>query len=209
MIEILVSFSIATLALALSPGPDNIYVLTQSLVHGSKSGIATTAGLISGCIVHTSLLAFGLSAIITASPYLFYTIKIIGALYLLFLAYKIYRAPSEIAIATEVAEEKTQKKTAWQYFQIGVIMNLVNPKVMIFFLAFFPAFLWDKSGNTVLQFYVLGTVFMVLSFLTFTTIALLAGSISIYLRKNKHIGSFLKWLQIVVFVGIAVFILIP
>ncbi|HPE82953.1 MAG TPA: LysE family translocator, partial [Aequorivita sp.] len=82
MIETLISFSIATLALAISPGPDNIYVLTQSLVNGTKSGIATTAGLISGCIVHTTLLAFGVSAIITASEEIFYGIKVLGAFYL-------------------------------------------------------------------------------------------------------------------------------
>ena len=88
MLESLLSFCLATIVLALSPGPDNIYVLTQSLVNGSKSGIATTAGLISGCIVHTALLAFGVSALITASETLFYVIKILGALYLIFLAFK-------------------------------------------------------------------------------------------------------------------------
>ena len=85
MIEALISFSVATLALAISPGPDNVYVLTQSLVNGTKSGIATTAGLISGCIVHTTLLAFGISAIITASEELFYGIKVMGACYLIYL----------------------------------------------------------------------------------------------------------------------------
>lgn len=77
MVENLISFSIATLALAISPGPDNIYVLTQSLVNGTKSGIATTAGLISGCIVHTTFLAFGLSLIITTSEALYLGIKIL------------------------------------------------------------------------------------------------------------------------------------
>ena len=88
MVETLFSFALATIALALSPGPDNIYVLTQSLTNGAKSGIATTAGLISGCIVHTSLLAFGISAVITASETLFFAIKLLGALYLFYLAFK-------------------------------------------------------------------------------------------------------------------------
>ena len=99
MIETLLSFSIATLALAIAPGPDNIYVLTQALVNGTKSGIATTAGLISGCIVHTTLLAFGISAIITASSDLFYGIKVLGACYLLFLAYKVYRSDETISLS--------------------------------------------------------------------------------------------------------------
>lgn len=204
MIDALILFSIATLGLALSPGPDNIYVLTQSLVNGTKSGIATTAGLISGCVVHTTLLAFGISAIITASEEIFYGIKVLGACYLLYLAYKVYNSDENISLA-----ENAPKKSYSQLFKTGVIMNLLNPKVMIFFLAFFPGFLWDKEGNTVAQFYILGITFMLISFATFSTIALAAGRISGLLLEWKSMGAVLKWLQIVVFVGISIFILLP
>ena len=208
MIEHLISFSIATLALAIAPGPDNIYVLTQSLVNGTKSGIATTVGLISGCIVHTTLLAFGVSAIITASEEIFYGIKVLGACYLLYLAYKVYKSDESISLA-----ENAPKKSYSQLFKIGAIMNLLNPKVMIFFLAFFPGFLWNSpevSGeNTIAQFYILGIVFMLVSFITFSTIALAAGRISALLLEWKSMGFVLKWLQILVFVGIAIFILLP
>ena len=88
-------------------------------------------------------------------------------------------------------------------------MNLVNPKVLIFFLAFFPGFLWDKGGNTVAQFYILGITFMIISFMTFSIIAVAAGRISSLLLKWKSMGVVLKWLQIIVFVGISVFILWP
>lgn len=204
MIEALYLFSLATMALAISPGPDNIYVLTQSLTNGAKSGIATTAGLISGCIVHTSLLAFGVSVIITTSPVIFYSIKIFGACYLLYLAWKVYKSDAKLTL-----DGKAPKKSYQQLFVQGVIMNLVNPKVLIFFLAFFPAFLWDEAGNTVLQFYILGLTFMGVSFLIFSGIALLAGGISSYLLTHRNTGFVLKWLQILVFVGIAVYILIP
>jgi len=204
MIEALYLFSLATVALAISPGPDNIYVLTQSLTNGAKSGIATTAGLISGCIVHTTLLAFGVSVIITTSPILFYTIKIFGACYLLYLGWKVYRSDARLALDT-----KAPKKSYRELFIQGVIMNLVNPKVLIFFLAFFPAFLWDETGNTVVQFYILGLTFMLISFLVFSSIALLAGGISSYLLTHKNTGFVLKWIQILVFTGIAVYILLP
>ena len=204
MTELLISFIIATIGLAISPGPDNIYVLTQSLVNGVESGIATTAGLISGCIVHTTLLAFGLSAIITTSEALFYGIKVLGAFYLLFLAYKVYKSNASITLT-----ENATKKSNWELFKTGVIMNLVNPKVMIFFLAFFPGFLWDKNGNTIVQFYILGITFMVVSFFVFSIIAIAAGRISSLLREWKKMNTVLKWLQILVFVGIAVFIMIP
>lgn len=202
MIETLISFSIATLALAIAPGPDNIYVLAQSLVNGTKSGIATTAGLISGCIVHTTLLAFGISVIITTSEKLFYGIKVLGACYLLYLAFKVYKSDATISLS-----ENAPKKSYFQLFKTGLIMNLVNPKIMIFFLAFFPGFLWDKEGNTVAQFYMLGITFMMISFLVFSGIALLAGRVSDFILKRKGMGSFLKWLQIVVFVGIALYII--
>jgi len=211
MTENLLSFALATLALAFSPGPDNIYVLTQSLVNGVKSGLATTAGLVTGCIVHTTFLAFGLSAIITTSPTLFYGIKVLGALYLLYLAYVVFKNDATIAVpvTSEGKTNRTPTKTNVQLFKQGVIMNLVNPKVMIFFLAFFPAFLWNETENTVSQFYILGIVFMAVSFLVFGLIAVLAGSISSYILKHKSVGIVLKWLQIVVFLGIAIFILIP
>ncbi|MBL4662435.1 MAG: LysE family translocator [Flavobacteriaceae bacterium] len=204
MIESLISFALATLVLAISPGPDNIYVLTQSIVNGTRSGIATTAGLISGCIVHTTLLAFGVSAVVTSSPEIFYGIKILGALYLFYLAYTVFKSDSKISFT-----ENAPKKNYAQLFKTGVIMNLFNPKVMIFFLAFFPGFLWNTSENTVSQFYILGITFMAVSFVAFSSIALLAGSISDYILKHKKVGLYLKWLQIVVFIGIAVFILIP
>lgn len=203
MIETLISFSIATLALAISPGPDNIYVLTQSLINGTKSGVATTAGLISGCIVHTTLLAFGISAIITASESLFYGIKVLGACYLLYLAYMVFKSDHSILLSDDAP-----KRSYWMLFKTGVIMNLVNPKVMIFFLAFFPGFLWEKDGNTVVQFYILGAVFMAVSFFVFSGIALLAGRISDFITEQKGVGIVLKWLQIVVFVGIALYIIV-
>lgn len=204
MIETLLSFTLATFALALSPGPDNIYVLTQSLAHGSKSGLATTVGLMSGCVVHTTLLAFGISALITNNSSLFYGIKILGALYLFYLAYKVYLSDASISLGTT-----SSKKSYTGFFKKGVMMNLLNPKVMIFFLALFPGFLWAPEGNTVFQFYALGITFMLVSFIVFAGIALLAGSISTFLKSHQHTGVVLKWLQIVVFMSIAVFILLP
>lgn len=204
MIESLYLFSIATLALALSPGPDNIYVITQSLVNGVKSGIVTTAGLISGCIVHTTLLAFGISLIIKNNPTLLFVIKCCGAAYLLYLAYKVYRSDASIFIS-----DKAQKREYVSLYKQGVIMNLLNPKVMLFFLAFFPAFIWEGEMALPLKFYILGGVFMLVSFITFSLLAILAGKIKVFIQANQWVGFALKWLQIIVFVGIAIFIVIP
>ncbi|WP_452224300.1 LysE family translocator [Lacinutrix chionoecetis] len=200
--ETLFAFIIATSALAISPGPDNIYVLMQSIVNGTKYGLATVCGLISGCLFHTTLVAFGVSAIIKENDMLFFIIKCLGAAYLLYLAYKVYKSDSTV----ELSNDSVPKKSLWQLFKQGVIMNVLNPKVSIFFLAFFPGFLFSETLSTVKQFYVLGLLFMATSLVIFSGIAILAGSISTYLKSNKKIGVVLKWLQIVVFVGIAIFI---
>ena len=204
MIETLLSFAFATSILAISPGPDNIFVLTQSIVSGKKFGLATVFGLISGCLVHTTLLAFGVSAIIKESANLFFTIKLFGAIYLLYLAFKVYQSDAKIVFSGDAVE----KKTTLQLFKQGFIMNVLNPKVSIFFLAFFPGFLFSDSLSTVLQFYVLGLLFMLVSLMIFSTIAILAGAISHRIKENKNIGLYLKWMQVVVFVLIAVFVLI-
>jgi threonine/homoserine/homoserine lactone efflux protein len=201
--EILTAFIGATAALAISPGPDNIYVLMQSISHGKKYGLATVAGLISGCLVHTTLLAFGVSALIKANDNLFFAIKLFGALYLFYLAYQVFRSKGDI----NMSDEGVPKKGMSQLFRQGFIMNVLNPKVTIFFLAFFPGFLFSDELSTVIQFYVLGLLFMFVSAIIFSLIALLSGMISEYIRGNSKIGVYLKWLQIIVFVGIAVYLL--
>ena len=169
--EILLGFIFATAALSISPGPDNIFVLTQSIANGKKYGFATIAGLMTGCLIHTSLLAFGVSTIIKNNETVFLIIKLFGVSYLLYLSYSVF-------------------------------------KVTIFFLAFFPGFLFSETMNTVWQFYILGFVFIATSTVVFGIIAILAGVISNYIIKTPKAGLFLKWLQIVVFVGIAFYLLL-
>ncbi len=204
MIETLISFAFATSILAISPGPDNIFVLTQSIVNGKKYGLATVFGLMTGCLIHTTLVAFGVSAIIKSHENLFFLLKLFGASYLLFLAYKVYLSNPEISFSVE----NVQKKSTNQLFKTGFLMNVLNPKVTIFFLAFFPQFLFSKELSTVFQFYILGFIFILVSFIIFGGIALLGGKISEYILKHKQTGLILKWAQIIVFVGIAFLIFI-
>lgn len=202
--EILIAFMGATAVLAISPGPDNIYVLMQSITHGKKYGLATVAGLMTGCLIHTTLLAFGVSAIIKQSDQLFFGIKLFGAAYLLYLAFQVYRSDSNISLSnTDVP-----KKNLAQLFRQGFIMNVLNPKVTIFFLAFFPGFLFSESMSTVIQFYVLGFLFITVSTVIFGAVAILSGMLSELITKNSKIGIILKWFQILVFIGIAIYLLL-
>lgn len=202
--NILISFVVSTLVLAFSPGPDNIYVLMQSVVNGKKYGLATVCGLISGCLVHTSLVAFGVSAIIKNNDTLFFSIKLLGAIYLLYLAFKVFKSDAHLNLNAD----NIQQKSLGALYKQGFIMNVLNPKVSIFFLAFFPGFLFSTELNVKSQFFILGGLFMFVSFMVFALIAVLAALISTYIKQHKNVGVLLKWLQIVVFTGIAIFILL-
>ena len=202
--DILLTFVLATAALAISPGPDNIFVLIQSITNGKKYGIATVAGLMTGCLVHATLLAFGVSAIIKQNPNLFFVIKLFGAIYLVYLAYKVFKSSDHL----EVSNSGVNKKSLGALYKQGFIMNVLNPKVTIFFLAFFPGFLFSNYINIVVQFYVLAGIFILVSFTIFSAIAVLSGTISKYINEHGQLGKVLKWLQIIVFVGIAVYLLI-
>ncbi len=204
MLEILISFAFATSILAISPGPDNVFVLMQSIVNGRKFGLATVFGLMTGCIIHTTLVAFGISAIIKENEGLFFSIKLFGASYLIYLAHKVYLSDGKIIFLND----DVKKETLFRLFKKGFLMNVLNPKVTIFFLAFFPQFLFSKTISTVVQFYILGGIFISVSCLVFSTIAVLGGSISNFLKEYSKIGEYLKWAQIIVFVLIAIVILL-
>lgn len=194
----------ASVLLTVSPGPDIIYVLVQSLVNGKKAGLITALGLVLGILVHTSLVAFGVSAIIMESPTLFLFIKLLGTFYLFFLAYKTWKSKPDISINSKVPT----RKNSFSLLRRGFMMNVLNPKVTIFFLAFFPGFIWDTSGNTILQLYILGFLFMFQALIIFGAVAYFSGRISLYLKKYPTSGNVLKWVQIFVFIGIGILILL-
>lgn len=200
--EILLSFIGASVVMTFMPGPDNIYVLVQSITNSRKHGIATSLGLASGVLVHTTLVAFGVSAILKQSENLFFGIKLFGALYICYLAYQSFISKEQISLTNS-----EDKKGLLKLYKQGFIMNVLNPKVSIFFLAFFPGFLYSNTQSTVIQFYVLGSIFMIQTIIIFSSIALLSGSLASYLKANPSFNSKLKWIKIVVFLGIAVFIL--
>lgn len=198
------SFLFASIALTLSPGPDILYVLTQSISNGKKYGIATAAGLVTGILVHTTLIALGISALIKQSEWVFMFIKVLGACYLLWIAFQVYKAPASIAVSKEVSAQKS----LFSLFKQGFVMNVLNPKVTLFFLAFFPGFIVESLGNVTQQIYLLGFVFMLQAFVIFSLVSIIADRLTVFIRSNQSFAVFLKWLQISVFVGIAVLILV-
>jgi threonine/homoserine/homoserine lactone efflux protein len=201
MIAQLTSFLLASILLTLAPGPDIIFVLSQSIVGGFKRGFIIALGLVSGIIFHTTLLAFGVSTLLNIYPDVLWALQLIGAAYLVYLAYQVYKAPSNLQI-------ETTPKLKHHLYTKGLLMNMINPKVSLFFLAFFPSFLWDNDQNVIVQFYSLGFVFMLQALLIFSLVALFSSRLSYFIKGHKRIGFYLKYFQILSFLLIAILILI-
>jgi len=175
-------FFAASVLLGLSPGPDNIFVLTQSALRGALAGLIVTLGLSTGLVVHTTAVALGVAAIFQASVLAFTTLKLIGAAYLVYLAWHAFRA-SAVGIAGDGSRD-VAAITHWQLYRRGIIMNVTNPKVSIFFLAFLPQFADPARGPLSLQMMLLGAVFIVSTLLVFGGVALLAGTAGEWLKHS-------------------------
>lgn len=167
------------LLLALVPGPDNIFVLTQSLAFGSRAGLLVMLGLCTGLVFHTTLVALGLAALLAASEQSFLVIKIIGAGYLLYLAWLSWRHSS-----SHVNSRAQLDMSSWQLYRRGIFMNITNPKVSLFFLAFLPQFITVNYGSVSTQIVLLGFLFILSTVLVFGGIALLAGRYSQKLNQS-------------------------
>ena len=192
-------FFLASVLLALAPGPDNIFVLTQSALYGRSSGIAVVAGLCSGLVVHSCAVALGVAVIFQTSALAFSMLKLIGAGYLVFLAWQVFRAP-----ANEISAENGGQINLWKLYRRGIIMNITNPKVSIFFLAFLPQFADPVRGPVSLQILYLGGLFIISTILVFGSIALLAGTLGQWLKKSARIQLILNKLAGTVFLALAI-----
>lgn len=192
-------FAIAVV-LGLTPGPDNIFVLMQSISRGRRAGLLVMLGLCAGLCVHTAAVALGLAATFAASPTAFFVLKLVGAAYLLYLAWQAWRAPAD-SLQQQAAQPPVP---ALSLFLRGIAMNLSNPKVLLFFLAFLPQFVDGSAGSVGSQIVFLGACFILATLLAFGTIAFLAGSIGERLRRCERAQVALNRLAAAVFAGLAV-----
>lgn len=192
-------FLAASVALALAPGPDNIFVLTQSALYGRSSGIMVTLGLCTGLLVHTTAVAVGVAVLFQTSALAFNALKLVGAGYLLYLAWQAFRAGASDISASPATGSNFRKL----YFR-GVVMNITNPKVAIFFLAFLPQFADPENGSLTVQLLAFGGLFIIAAFLTFGAISWGAGSLGEWLGKSDRAQRIMNRVAGTVFVGLAV-----
>lgn len=203
-LETLVAFFGVAVILALTPGPDNIFVLLQSAQRGWRAGLAVVVGLCSGILVHTAAVALGLAAVFAASAVAFTVLKFCGAAYLAYLAWQALRARPEVVSGQAPATPAGSPPSPWRMVGRGMVMNLTNPKVLVFFLAFLPQFADPALGGVAPQLMVLGIVFMVATLLVFSAIACFSGVFGTLLQRSARAQTVLNRVAGLVFLGLAV-----
>lgn len=200
-LELILSFVGASILLTLMPGPDNIFVLTESLTKGQKNGIAISVGLVSGILIHTLAASTGLSIIIQKSAMAFNVIKYLGAAYLLYLA---IMATKDKKPAIELNyNNHTQSDSTLKLIRKGFFMNVLNPKVSLFFIAFLPQFISPNGYAASTQMILLGLLFMLQAIVIFGLISILSGRLSPYLNSAKF-WNITKWSKVGVLSTLAI-----
>ncbi|MGG3799750.1 LysE family translocator [Metabacillus fastidiosus] len=187
---LLLSFLGAAIFLTLMPGPDILFVIAQSISQNKKAGIATALGLCSGLVVHITAATLGISAIVYQSSLAFAIVKYAGAAYLLFLAWQSFRDRGD---GLTINSQKSLKYK--QLYKKGILMNILNPKVSLFFLALLPQFVDKTAGHISLQMLILGFIFMMQALIIFIAVSILSDKIRRLLIGHSFIGKRMNMIQ--------------
>lgn len=205
----IVGFILTSALLTLMPGPDIFFVLSQGLTRGRKPALAVSAGLASGLLVHTTAAALGLSLIISRSPAFLQVIKYAGVLYLAYMGFKAFRGRKQKPEASpDDPGMVPDNRSFTQMFRVGVTMNLLNPKVILFFLALFPQFLNPESLAPKSDIFLLGGIFSVVALVIFSSVAVVSGFLSDRFSLDKLSHKTVSWINAVVYWAIAILFLL-
>ena len=203
-LAVLGPFALAVVIIAITPGPDMTFFLGRALTQGRAAGLAALAGATCGVMVHTALVALGLSALIVAAPSAFLALKIAGALYLLWLAYQAIRHGSALTLPRTTPKARTLAATWAQ----AVTINLVNPKVALFFMTFLPQFVSVTDPQAATKLIALGAIFIVISIIVCIPMVLAAERFSAAMRSSPRIARAIDWTFAGVFTAFAAQILL-
>lgn len=197
----LLYFALAAFALVITPGPNMIYLISRSITQGRRAGIISLAGIVCGFLFHIIMVAFGLTAILFAVPFVFSILKISGALYLLYLAYQAVKSNSKNIFepGNDLQHDNTKR-----LFTMGLFTNVLNPKMAVFYLSFFPQFIKPEQGSVLAQCLQLGGMQMVISFTVNFLIILSAAKAAIWFSKKPAWVKAQKWFMASVLTGLAI-----
>ena len=192
-------FLATAIVLLLVPGPAVLYVVTRSIEMGRAGGIASVAGITTGTVAYVALATAGLSSLVLASAVAFETVKYVGAAYLFLLGVR-----RLLGHGLDEAHEEPVPRTRWRAFAQGVVVNLTNPKTIVFVFAFLPQFVDPNARHAWLQVLVLGLSFACLGFLSDSAYAIAAGSVADRLRGSAHLARVQRWVGGGVLVGLGI-----
>jgi threonine/homoserine/homoserine lactone efflux protein len=189
-VGLLLAFVVAVFLLSLAPGPDMMFIVANAVVGGRRTGVVAALGMSTGLAVHTVAAAFGLGALVQAAPVVLDALRVTGALFLLYLAITSWRSARE---RTALDGTSVPKRSTTRVYVLAVLTNLANPKVVLFYLAFFPQFLTTGTGSwpATEQFLLLGAVFIVVGLAVDASAGLLAGTLS---ERVLHRPSVRRWM---------------
>lgn len=190
-------FLTACILLNLTPGSDTIYIITRTIAEGKKSGIVSALGIQTGMLFHVLAVSLGLAGIVAYSPMLFAVLKYAGAAYLLYLGIKMWREPLALN------KPDLDKLPLGKIYRQGVITNVLNPKVVLFFLALLPQFVTSNLENTFLPFLLLGLTLLGTSTIWCIVLVIAASPLGNVLRNNQTIGNWLNRICGTIFIGLA------
>ena len=183
-----------------SPGPNMIYLVSRSLSQGKQAGIISLLGVMCGFLFHILLVSFGLTAVFFAIPYAFVIVKFMGVAYLLYLAYKSVTSENKIFNTNQ----QLKKDNSWKLFNIGLLTNILNPKMAIFYLSFFPQFMKPEYGSLFGQGIQLGILQMVISFSVNFIIVISAAKMANWFAQKPIWMKIQKWFMASVLAGLAI-----
>ena len=185
----LLVFIIAAFGLVITPGPNMIYLISRSISQGKQAGMISLAGVIVGFLFHVIMVSFGLTAILMAVPFAYSFLKWLGVCYLLYLAWNAIKPGSKSFFETTTLEDDSNFKL----FQMGFLTNVLNPKIAVFYMSFFPQFIRPEYGNVLLQNFQLGLTQMTVSFTVNLMIVLFASRIAIWFGSRPTWIKIQKW----------------
>ena len=199
--EVIFTFVLSSLVLTISPGPDIIYVISQSLVRGKKAAIITSIGLTTGLLFHTFFVVIGLSLLVSENENIFFLLRISGFLYFVYLAFMVFlKRKNKIDVKSNEFENIS-------FFKKGLMMNLLNPKVSLFFIALFPGFIFSDNLNLQLQFLILGLIFWFQANLIFIFVSMFSNKISNFISRKNILSRNSFIVEICIYIFIAIWIL--
>ena len=200
----LLLFLIAAFVLLITPGPAVFYIVARSVQQGSWAGIVSAAGVVTGGFIHVMAGTVGLSALVLSSPIAFATVKYLGALYLIYLGFRAFFKENRVGDLNL----RLKSIQLGRVYRDGLIVNLFNPKTILFFIAFLPQFVDSTRGNPGMQFLLLGTIMVSMGLVTDSIYAAVAGKASQWLRKSNNRLSYHQWFAGTVYLGLGILTLL-